>query len=337
MTHAYSQSTIVLANPGWHGEREVEAGNISLGWRANGSARASFQLSARDAHLIGFTALLGRWVWCDSPVGAWAGFVQDTPTEVGGGVIELACVDLSALMDHTITPRTYRQISSAPGALMERAIRDSGVDTGSWFSTITVDEEGSPVTVEWRGESTMRVVASLASNNGGMWGVTIDESRALAFTYVSTATDKRGSILLVEGHNVLDGSIRPSIALLVNDILGIANDRDWQRAAGARVYDEDSIRLYDRRRAVRRYEGHTRRSSLEAVARAELAGSALPAGPVSLELSERNPICKELRHSQLVTLWSATQNRIYDLTIVGIAHEPSRGTVTVVGTAEETS
>lgn len=328
-------STIVIANPGWHNEREVHVGDLSLGWRANGVGRASCHMRARDAHLLGFSGLFGKWVWTNGPLGPWAGYVEDMPSVVGDGIIELSCADFGGLLGSMITPRTYRQTSSSPGALMVRAIKDGGTDTGSWFSAITADEDGAPVTVEWRGEQVERVVQSLAGGAGGYWNVTTDTDRAISFTYQQSPIDKRGSILLIEGRNVIAGSIRPSISQLVNDILAIANDRDWQRAAGARVYDESSIRLYDRRRETRRYQGHTRKSSLETVARADLAASSLPSGPVSLDIISTNPIVPDLRVGYLVSLWSSSQNRIYDLVIVGLAQETSRGTVTVVGSAVE--
>lgn len=324
-----------MANPGWHGQRHVQVGNLSAGFRVNGAGRLSCHLPARTAHLLGFRALLGRWVWWQGKTRAFAGYVEDVPSEIGSGVIELSCTDMSGLLDQMQTPRTYRQTSSAPGALIGRAIKDSGADTGTWFSRYLIDEHGAPLTVEWRGEQTSTVVRSLANGAGGQWYVEVESDKTLTFVYKIGPIDRRGSILLVEGHNVLSGSIRPSIARLVNDLLGIANDRDWQRAAGARVIDGRSVRLYGRRRATRRYIGHTRSGSLETAARADLAALSSPSGPVSLEISDRNRIVSDLAIGQLVTLWSTTQNRIYDVTISGIAEEPTRGIVTVVGTAVE--
>src|SRR4029434_10429662 len=134
-------STITMSNPGWHGERHVQVVNLSAAWRVNGPGRLSCHLSGREANLLGFPALLGRWVWWEGPTGAWAGFVEDLSTEVSSGVIELTCTDMSSLLDLMMTPRTYRRTSSSAGALMGRTIRDSGVDTDTWFTRMTIDED----------------------------------------------------------------------------------------------------------------------------------------------------------------------------------------------------
>lgn len=328
-------STIVMSNPGWHGERHISVGNLSAAWRVNGPGRLSCHLSGRDAHLLGFPALLGRWVWWHGPTGPWAGYVEDLSTDVASGVIELSCTDMSSLLDLMMTPRTYRLTSSSAGALIGRTIRDSGVDTGSWFTRLIIDEDGPPVTVEARGEQTGNVVRTLANGAGGQWFVEIEEDKALTFTYQANPLDMRGSILLVEGHNVLDGSVRPSIANLINDLLGVANDRDWQRAGAARVTNLKSVRLYDRRRAAKRYPGHTHKASLESRARADLAALSVPSGPVSLEISAQSRIVTDLRIGQLVRFWSKSQNRIYDLTILGLSHDTNRATISVVGTVVE--
>lgn len=330
-----STSTVIMANPGWHSERHVQVGNLSAGSRINGAGRLSCYMSVRDAHACGFDALLGRWVWWQGSSGPWAYVIEDLNSDISNGTVELSCTEMSSLLDLMITPRTYRQTSSSAGALIGRALRDSGADTGSWISRMSIDEDGPPVTIEWRGESTGNVVRSLANGAGGQWYVAIDEDKELTFTYQSIPVDKRGTILLAEGHNVLSGSVRPGISQMVNDLLGVANDRDWQRAGAARVVNEASIRLYDRRRGTKRYSGHTHKASLETVARADLATLSVPSGPVSLDLSARAKVLTDLRIGYLVRFWSTSQNRVYDLTILGIAQDTGRGVTTVVGTVVE--
>lgn len=329
------RATILLADPSWRNLRDVRVGALMTGWRANGVARLSARLRARDAHLLGFPALLGRWVWVNTPAGPWGGYVEDTPVQIDNETIELSCADMGGVLDTAITPRTYRQSSGTAGALIARAINQSGSDEPLPFDAIACDEDGSSVTIEWRGDRLGRVVQSLAANAGGLWSVTVDASRAVTFTYLAGSVDKRGSILLWEGRDALAGTIRPSISQLVNDLLGIANDRDWQRASGARVIDGDSILTYGRRRDVRRYLGHTRRSSLEGVARADLAVLSQPSGPVSLELRDRDPIVAEIREGHLIALRSGSLDRAYDLTVTGRAWDANRGVCTIVGTVAE--
>jgi len=330
-----SDSTIIMANPGWYGERHVRVGNLAVGWRVNGAGRLSCHMAARDAHALGFDALLGRWVWWSGPTGAWAGIVEDVNADVSTGIVELSCTDMGSLLDLMITPRTYRQTSSSPGALIGRAIRDSGVDSGSWFTRMIIDEDGAPVTIEWRGEQTSNVVRLLANRAGGQWYVAIEADKSLTFTYRAIPRDMRGSLLLVEGLNVLSGSIRPGISNMVNDLLGVANDRDWQRAGAARAINQASVRLYDRRRATKRYQGHTGKASLETVTRADVDVLSVPSGPVSLDMFAGDRTVTDLRIGDLVTLWSRSQNRVYDLTMLGLAEDTNRGTITVVGSVVE--
>lgn len=335
MASAGATSLVVIADPGWRNERHIVVGDLSLGWRTNGASRLSCRIPAREAHLFGFDELLGRWIFHSGPCGEWGGYVEDTPVDMGSGIMELSCIDHGGLLTHSTVPRTYRQFSSSPGALIKRAIQDSGRDEPLWFDGVSCDEDGSPVTVEWRGEQTSRVVQSLANGAGGLWTVRTDDDKLIDFTYVSSPADERGSILLYEGHNVIEGSVRPTISQLVNDILGIANDRSWQQAAGARVIDADSVLEFGRRRDTRSYQGHTRASSIESVARADLARVSGVTGPVSLQIPDRNKILRDLRDGQLVRLASSSANRRYDLTVTGRAHDTTRGIVTVVGTVVE--
>lgn len=335
MVRSSGLSTIVMADPFWRNRRHVQVGELGIGSRVNGTARLSCRMRAPDAHLLGFDDLLGRWLWVATPVGYFAYMVEDTPSRIVDQTIELSCVDMGAFLDFAITPRTYRQSSGTAGALIARAIDDSGSDEHLPYDTITCDEDGPPVTIEWRGDITGRVVQSLATNAGGMWTTTTDANRKLTFTYLAKPINKRGSIILVEGHNVIDGSVKPSLSGRVNDLLGIGNDRDWQRASGSRVIDGDAVIRYGRRRGVKRYVGHTRRSSLEAVARADLDELARPAGPVSLEMSDHNPTAWDIREGYVCRLWSATQNRRYELTVTGRAWDATRGIVTIVGSVIE--
>jgi len=327
--------TIVMSDPGWTNERDVPVADLSLGWSTNRAARLSCHLPSRSVHALGFSRIKNRWVWANGPCGPWGGYVEDDPIEIDSGIMELACVDMTASLDRAITPRTYRQYTSSPGALIGRALRDSGQDEPLLVTRNSIDESGSPVTVEWRGENTGRVVQSLANAAGGLLTVTVDEDRTIALTYRTVPRDMRDSILLVEGREVVSGSIRPSISRIVNDITGVANDRDWQRATAARVIDAKSVRRYGRSRATRTYRGHTRASSIEPVARLELDSLSSPSGPVSLVIPDRHPILAELRASYLVSLWGSSNNQMFDMVITGIAHETTRRTVTVTGTITE--
>lgn len=326
-------SVVTLAEPGWVSPRDVEVGELSAAFRTNGAARCSFTLPAKQAASLGFADPKGKWVFASlGPLGNWSGTIEDNPGDVGSQIVELNAVDFTGRFDTITTPRTYKQDAGPPGALMLRAIRDSGVDNGLWLTSATADEDGLPVTVEWRGDPLGRVISTLANAGGGITRVTTTDRWAVNWEYLSAPEEQRRSILLVDGYNAADGSVRPSLSQVVNDLLGIANDAAWQKASGARVTDGDSIAAYDRRQATKRYVGHTRASSIEGVARADLARLALPVAAVSVEVPITDPVLLTLRVGQLVNLWSGTVNARYDLTVTGIAYDSTRRTATVVGT-----
>ena len=331
-----SASVITIADENWHNPRDVAVGDLSVGWRVNGVGRGSFRLPASMAHRLGWSDLKGRWVLALlGPLGAWGGIVEDDPGDIGNGTVELSCADFGAMLDHAITPRTYRQYTSTPGALIGRSIRDCALDGPLWFDSVSVDESGLAVTIEHRGEPLGRVVQSLANGAGGLWRVATGGDASIGFAYSAESEDRRTSLILWEGYNVVSGSVRPSIARVVNDLLAVANDRDWQRSGVARVEHPRSILAYGRRQDSQRYPGHTRKSSLETVARADVERLALPSHAVSVDIPITDKSLYELREGQLVRLVSATVNRRLDFEIAARAYSASRGTVTLVGTATE--
>lgn len=329
-------AVVTIADEAWSNARDVAAGDIAVGWRINGVGRASFRLPAKTAHLLGWSDLKGRWVWLPmGPLGVWGGIIEDDPGDLADGTVELSCADFGSLLDHAITPRTYRQLTSTPGALIGRAIRDTALDGPLWFDSVTVDEGGAAVTLEHRGDPLGRVVQSLATNAGGLWRVAVGDDATIDFSYETDFSDTRTDLILWEGYNVVAGSVRPSISQVVNDLLAVANDRDWQQAGAARVVDGPSVRDYGRRQGSKRYAGHTRRSSLETVARADLDRLALPTSAISIDVPITDRATMELREGQLVTLASATTSTMLDFEVAARAYDANRGVVTYVGTAQE--
>ena len=329
-------AVITLSHAHWTNERDVIVGDLATSSRVNGPGRLSCHIGANDAHAWGFPELKGCWVYATTAYGPWAGFVEDDPAEVETGILELSCIDMAGMLEIAITSRTYRQYSSAPGSLINRTLRDSGLDEPLWITEMVIDESGQPQIVEFRGDNTANVVQGIANRSGGLLTIGVDTERTITLTYQTEPRDRRDSILLVEGREVISGSIRPSISNVVNDLTGVANDRDWQRAAAARVTEPKSIRRYgQRRRETRLYTGHTRASSILPVARNDLAKLAWASGPVSLSIWDEHPIVSELALATVVTLWSSTNNKVFDLTITGLGHDTGQHVVTIVGTVTE--
>jgi len=323
-----------IANPGWRQARTVPVGNLIVSWLVNRPGRGSFRLPRADAHRLPFSNLKGRWIAVDLGMhGLWWGIVEDDPGEVDGGTVELSAASMGVLLEKRIVPRTYRQVSGSPGGLIGRAITDSAQADPLWIRRLLIDEDGAPVVTEWRGDKLSRVVSSLATNAGGAWLVEPDTDQVLTFTYRRRFLDRRNRVLLVEGREVVAGSVRPTISTIVNDLTGVANDRQWERAGAARVEDAASILEWGRSQDTQRYPGHTRESSLEFVTRADLARRSVPTAAVALDIPARNPVLAHVRQGETVRLWSASTDAVYDLDIYGRAYQPNRGVVTITGTA----
>ena len=325
---------LTIAYPGWRRPRRVEVAGLSVGWRLNGAGRLSCRLPATDAHRLPFADLKGKWLRFDGGdvLGVWEGEIEDDPGEVLGGTVELSAASMAAQLGHRTVPRTYRQVSGSAGALAARAVIDAANDTPLWIRRMVVDETGPAQTAEWRGDPVDRVVTGLARNAGAWWTVEPDPDDGVqTFTFRTRFLDRRGTVLLVEGVNVVGGSVRPTISTIVNDLTGVAADRTWDRAHLARMEDGSSIRAYGRRQETRRYPGHTREASLEPAVLADLAQSVDPTAAVSLQLHAAHPIVGRVRQGETARLWSASTDSAYDLDVTGRAYVPDQGTVTVVG------
>jgi hypothetical protein len=329
-------STIIVADPHWKNECDAVVGNLSAAVRTNGSGRISFHIPAADMVSWGFDEIKGRWVYVDTAFGPVAGFVEDDPADLGDGILELSCVDMTGLLDIAITPVTYKELSKSPGGMIKAVVRGSGLDTPTLIGATEIDEHGRPVTLEYRGDAVGRTVQTLARNAYGYLWVEIDDDRVLTLHYRTTPHDARNTILLIECREILDGSIRPSLSDVVNDVTGVGNNKDWERAKVVRVSDQASIKKYDqRRRAAFTYQDVTRAAGVEPLAQADLKRHAFATGPVNFEIWDEHPICAELELAQLVTVWSSTNNKTFDCTITGLAHDTNQHTITVAGSVTE--
>ena len=325
---------VTIANPGWRQARTVPVGNLAVSWLVSRPGRLSCRLPRADAHRLPFSNLKGRWIGVDlGMIGRWWGIVEDDPGEIEGGTVELSAASMGVLLDKRIVPRTYRQVSGSPGGLIGRAITDSARSDPLWIRRLNIDEDGAPVVTEWRGDKLSRVVSSLANNAGGAWLCEPDNDDVLTFTYRSHFLDRRNRVLLIEGREIVAGSVRPTISTIVNDLTGVANDRQWERAGQSRQEDASSILEWGRSQDTLRYPGHTRESSLEFVTRADLARRSQPTAAVAADIPARHPILAHVRQGETVRLWSASTNAVYDLDIYGRAYQPNRGVVTITGTA----
>ena len=330
-------STITLASRGWQDAQSVSVASVSASWGVSEIGRFSAILTVEQVRKLGFTSLLGLWVLWEHPtLGRWGGVVEDRNVDLFRGTIELGGASFATLMRKKRTSRSQR-ISSAPaGSLWLRAVTDVQTDQDLDIDEANADEGGNLLTWEWRGDDLFQVTDALARAANHEYDVYLnDDLRIVAEFRERVGADKRGYVLLIEGRDVLGGTVAESTYDLINDILAVSGDDDWADADHAIVTNPDSIDLYGRQQATSAYDYATRRASLIPRAQEELVTLSVPSIPVTVRVAASNPQLSLFGVGDTVTLWSATANKHYDYRVLSRAIAADEGEVTLSGDCTE--
>ena len=332
-------ATLTVAEPGWGDLREVRVASVSAAWAVSRVTRLSAFVDARDAWLLGITDWLGLWVRWDHPtMGTWGGVVQDAAYDLGRGTLELGCASFLTLLSKRRTAKEYVQASAPAGALVLRALTDADNEAPLGFDSLSADEDGPLFQVSWRGEDLLRLTQRLASTADAEFDATVDDDGAVAFAFRHrVGQDRRGDVALIEGYQIVDGSLTPSIANLVNDRLAVSADVDWQDAAAAIATDPDSILTYGRRQDTVRYQGYSTGPALYGRAKADLVLASLPVAPASIRVPDTEPQLLDVRQGDTIRVVSASSNALWDFRVVGRSVYAETGVATLVGDATEAS
>lgn len=329
---------LTIAERRWGDKREVRAGDISANWSVSRPGRLSAILDAKQAWLLDVTDYLGKWVRWDHPtMGTWGGIVQDVVYDFQRGTVELSCDSFHDLFAKRRTPATYRQDSAPAGSIVLRAITDTNAEDAIGIDSAAADGDGPLFQIQWRGQELGSVIQSVASMAGMEYDVTVDDDTwSVDFEFRHrVGRDQTGSVLLVEGYQIVDGQATRSRANLVNDRLAASPESDWAKAKKTVVVNAASVDAYGRRQDTERYAGLTSVPALQSRARTDLLRLGQPAIPLSIRVPDTERQLLDVRNGDTIRLWSASANATYSFRVMNRAVVAAQGIVTLTGDAEE--
>jgi len=334
---ATTTSTVLIADRGGFGARQLAASSVAAMWTVKGESTCSVSLPARDLNAFGRDEWLGSWLRWDHPtMGTWGGIVTDLSIEVSDRTAELTASSMHRLLAFRRTPVTYRQATAPAGALALRAIQDADSDAEPWIRTMNADLDGPMISVEWHGEPVADVVAYLAAEGGAEFDLAVAGDWSVAFTMRrQLGRDRTGSVLLVEGRDFGAGQIRRSLEGVANDVLAVANDESWRKSRKRGVVDNDAVDRYGRIQATVPLPGMGTGITLRQQAQAELARSSTPAVPISIDVPARHRHVPTIAHGDTIGLWCPTADRRYAFRVVTRATDSESGMATLSGDAVE--
>lgn len=301
-------TTVWFAYPGGAKPGRLTASSVSAMWSVLGESTASVSLPSKDANRFGtpdgIDVWLGKWMRWDSPLGVWGGIVTDATVGVRDRTTELTVTSMHRLLSTRRTPTTYRLASGPAGGLAIRAIQDAASDAEQWVSTYAADMDGPNLSVEWHGESVADVIGFVADAGGMEWDCSMGADWRVAFEMrPRLGRDLTGSVLLIEGREVHEATIRATLDGVANDVLAVANEDGWRKSRKRVAVDGDSIDRYGRIQATLPLTEVSSGQTLLQYARAELDRTAYPKVPLSIEMPARHRLCSLFRHGDTVRLW----------------------------------
>lgn len=330
---------LTVAEPGWRDRRVLPVASLSASWSVEALGVLSAQLPADAVHRLGFAELLGKWVaWDGGALGLWGGVLRRTPSETRSGTLELSCDSFRVLFRGIATPRTYKLATAPAGALWIRGVSDAVTDRRLWLDSYAADEDGPVLALEWRGDDLADVSDQLARLSDHEWDATLNSNWTIGAAFRRRlGRDLTGSVVLADGYNVVAGQVAPSLDPLVNAIVAIPDDRQWERTQRAVAVDAGSIATYGRVEVTRRYEGVFGPDSLYTRAKQDVERESGPAIPATVVVALAHPVNGSIRQGDTVRYWSARQNARYAFRVTSRAVDVGEGTVTYGGDCEAVS
>lgn len=331
-------STIQVCDPGWGNPRALSVAHTSASWGVNTVGVLSAMAPCRQINLSGIDELKGKWIrWDHQTMGPWVGVCTSDPADLGAGTVELSCLSIVSLLKKRITGFRADPIPAPAGSHVYRLFADGNWDRDIPFE-IAADEDGPPLVMEWRGDEVFDVMDNLASSAGYEYNVTVSDSdhgrMTLAFRK-NVGRDMRGSVLLHEGRDTIDGRVEPDITDLVNNILAVSSDDQWSAVDRTVVRDTDSVDTYGELQERREYDYAVRSSSLRTRAQQDLATSAQPVIAVTLRLRDRHPRLADIRDGDTIRFGCASKNRYYEFRVTSRSVDVNDGTALLGGSAVE--
>lgn len=334
---------VTVFDPGWLNARTMVVADVAASWGINDVGRLACTVRADEAEIAGGLTwttitgtILGRWITWEHPLcGVWAGYVEDAVASLETGTVDLGCVGLVNLLQYRRTALGYGPQQMSPGGLVLRATQDSADDDAIWLAEVKADESPAMVRYEWTGESVMELMNSLVSETGEEWLATSDAAGRQTLQWRVRCGTNKVVHGFHEGVQVLGGRVERSIANLVNDIQAVADDDAYTLSSRTRVVDRGSILTFGRRQQTRRYLGVVTESTLEPVARRELARSVLPVEVITIEVAQNDMRLADVREGSRVFVTSPTVNRQYRARVLARSVEVGPGIATLACEVEK--
>jgi hypothetical protein len=332
--------TIRVADESWFTPVTIQISSPVASEAINDLGRFSCIVPAETAIGTNRDQWIGKWVrWEDESFGLWGGVIEAIDPRPDERTWELSCVGFGILLDWRVTPVRYTPQAAPAGALVSRAYSDASADLPTWVSTFVTDESGPPVLWDWRGESVLGTMRSLASQTLEEWFVTYVEDASGVRTATGVTAYWAREINL-DGFNrplIHEGTHQASIIAplsggeIINDLVAVGNDADMQRATRMRLRHPDSQDDYGTRQATRRYTDVTTPSALHWRGRRELEAFAKPAAPLTIDLARTCTIARQFKVGTIGYLMSATLDYHGQFRVLGRAVDIDAGILTLSG------
>ena len=328
-----SISSVEVGTRRWSASQNLSVSSLQLSWEVSVAGQFSFILPSAQAALLGHSSLLGLWVYFEhETLGSGGGVITDITADFTAGTLEVAGESFGSLLRKKRTSRSFRTQAAPAGSLWLRAVSDVQIDGDLEIDEAYADEGGSLFSIEWRGDDLFDLTERLSQMSNHEWDVTIDSERRIYAEFrEEIGRDQRGSVILLDGRDVVEGTIAGSSFALVNDILAVAGDTRWADADHAVVRDPDSIELYGASQATTTYDYVTRRASLYTRAKEDLELYSQPIYAASVKLSASNPQLDNIRQGDTVWLVSSDSNHIFDFRVMARAYASDDDSVTLAG------
>ena len=314
--------------------RLLPVSDVSAAWAVSEVGTLSAFIPSRTAYRQGYDEWKGlRVLYQHSHAGPWAGTIVDDPVTLDDGTLELSAQDVGRIGLHgRRTPYLFPIQMGAAGTLVRRAFSLAAQETPQWITDIHCDEDGRLFEVEFRADDLLSFVRRMADDSGQEWETGVNDDGSLYFRWRKRIGRDR-DILLVEGYQIAGGSVTRSIETVVNDLQGIADDRDYARAATNVVRSPSSIDRFGTIQGSTRFPGVVNVSTVEPQTRAAVAMSAEPVIAPTITIPDTHPIVAEIRNGDGFRLVVGSANAEYQMR--AMRRHVAGGVMEITGDAAE--
>lgn len=309
----------------------VEANGIQCTWTKSEPGSLSAEVPTETLWALGIAAdPRGLWLRYEHPLlPVWEGEIGAYRHSLESGVTELAASTFDTLLEARRPAKTYDRQSAQPGAIVKRAIIDAGrTSTTTWITAVEADESGQPIPLRTRGTNILDVIRQIT--DAGHLEYRMKPGRILE-ARAHLGDDLTDSVQLVWGVDVVGGDYVGDIRPLVNDLLAVPGDNEYERSGSVVVRDTASIQAHGVRQDTRTFDGFVTKTSLRPVAERQLAILVKQGLVATLALSNEGGCFGRFDVGDTVSLLLPTIGVLTDFRIGPISYDTEDDLLTVTG------